>query len=76
MKERKAMIEDALGLKIYQYKMEESERKLIALEAELSNPTGLSANALQEKVLEYEKVKQQNAQLTKDWEAVVEEMEN
>ncbi|HLP44063.1 MAG TPA: AAA family ATPase [Candidatus Nanoarchaeia archaeon] len=28
IKERKAMIEDALGLKIYQYKMEESERKL------------------------------------------------
>jgi len=28
IKERKAMIEDALGLKVYQYKREESERKL------------------------------------------------
>jgi ATP-binding cassette subfamily F protein 3 len=63
-------------LKKLEKQVEESERKLKALEAELSNPTGLSANALQEKVLEYEKVKQQNAQLTKDWEAVVEEMEN
>lgn len=29
IKERKEMIEDALGLKIYQYKREESERKLL-----------------------------------------------
>ena len=28
MKERRAMVEDALGLKIYQYKIKESERKL------------------------------------------------
>ena len=28
MKERRMMIEDALGLKIYQYKRQESERKL------------------------------------------------
>ena len=32
MKERKEMIEDALGLKIYQYKREESERKLLKTE--------------------------------------------
>ncbi len=32
VKERKAMIEDALGLKIYQYKMDESERKLAKTE--------------------------------------------
>ncbi len=29
IKERKSMIEDALGLKVYQYKREESERKLL-----------------------------------------------
>ena len=29
IKERKAMIEDALGLKLYQYKKQESERKLL-----------------------------------------------
>ena len=32
IKERKEMIEDALGLKIYQYKREESERKLLKTE--------------------------------------------
>ena len=62
-------------LKKLEKQVEESDRKLKTLEDALANPSGLSSAALQEKVLEYEKVKQQNAQLTKDWEAVVEEME-
>ncbi len=41
MKERKAMIEDALGLKIYQYKMEESERKLAKTEENIKSVESL-----------------------------------
>lgn len=41
IKERKAMIEDALGLKIYQYKMEESERKLNKTEENIKSVESL-----------------------------------
>jgi chromosome segregation protein len=41
IKERKAMIEDALGLKIYQYKMEESERKLEKTEENIKSVESL-----------------------------------
>ena len=37
IKERKAMVEDALGLKIYQYKREESERKLAKTEENIKS---------------------------------------
>jgi len=40
-KERKAMIEDALGLKIYQYKKEESQRKLLKTEENIKTVEGL-----------------------------------
>jgi len=40
-KERKEMIEDALGLKIYQYKREESERKLIKTEENIKQVESL-----------------------------------
>ena len=36
-KDRRAMIEDALGLKIYQYKREESDRKLIKTEENIQS---------------------------------------
>jgi chromosome segregation protein len=41
MKERKAMVEDALGLKIYQYKMEESERRLTKTEENIKSVESL-----------------------------------
>jgi len=41
MKERKEMIEDALGLKIYQYKREESERKLLRTEENIKQVESL-----------------------------------
>lgn len=40
-KERKAMVEDALGLKIYQYKREESERKLEKTEENIKSVESL-----------------------------------
>lgn len=40
-KERKLMIEDALGLKIYQYKKQESERKLEKTEENIASVQGL-----------------------------------
>ena len=40
-KERKAMIEDALGLKIYQYKKQESERKLEKTEENIKSVESL-----------------------------------
>lgn len=42
-KERRAMIEDALGLKIYQYKRHESERKLAKTEENIRQVEGLRA---------------------------------
>lgn len=41
VKERKAMIEDALGLKIYQYKMDESRRKLEKTEENIQSVESL-----------------------------------
>jgi len=41
IKERKAMIEDALGLKIYQYKMDESEKKLTKTEENIKSVESL-----------------------------------
>ena len=41
MKERKEMVEDALGLKIYQYKREESERKLAKTEENIKQVESL-----------------------------------
>jgi chromosome segregation protein len=41
MKERREMIEDALGLKIYQWKREESERKLLKTEENMKQVEGL-----------------------------------
>ncbi len=46
VKERKAMIEDALGLKIYQYKMEESERKLAKTEENIKSVESLRREIL------------------------------
>jgi chromosome segregation protein len=40
-KDRKAMIEDALGLKIYQYKLTESERKLVKTEENIKSVEAL-----------------------------------
>lgn len=40
-RERREMIEDALGLKIYQYKREESERKLLKTEENLKSAESL-----------------------------------
>jgi len=41
IKERKEMIEDALGLKIYQYKREESQRKLLKTEENIKQVESL-----------------------------------
>lgn len=41
MRERREMIEDALGLKIYQWKREESERKLLKTEENMKQVEGL-----------------------------------
>jgi chromosome segregation protein len=41
LKERREMIEDALGLKIYQYKREESERKLLKTEENIKQVESL-----------------------------------
>ncbi len=41
LKERRAMIEDALGLKIYQYKRQESERKLEKTEENIASVESL-----------------------------------
>ncbi len=41
VKERKEMIEDALGLKIYQYKREESQRKLLKTEENIKQVNSL-----------------------------------
>jgi chromosome segregation protein len=41
MRERKAMVEEALGLKIYQYKMDESERRLEKTEENIKSVESL-----------------------------------
>ena len=40
-KERREMLEDALGLKVYQYKLEEAERKLVKTEENVRQVTAL-----------------------------------
>lgn len=41
IKERKAMIEDALGLKLYQYKKQESEKKLVKTQENIAQTQSL-----------------------------------
>jgi chromosome segregation protein len=64
-KDRKVMIEDALGLKIYQYKKTESERKLIKTEENIEKVQGLRREIsphlkfLQKQVNKIEKTREQ-----------------
>ncbi len=68
-KERKEMVEDALGLKIYQYKREESERKLEKTEnnmkevAMLRRENAPHLNFLKKQVEKFEKAKEMQAEL-------------
>lgn len=68
-KERKAMVEDALGLKIYQYKIKESERKLERTNANIKEVTMLRReNAphlsfLKKQVEKFEKAKEMEMEL-------------
>ncbi len=63
-KDRKEMIEDALGLKIYQYKIKESDRKLERTEVNMKEVAMLRRenaphlNFLKKQVEKFEKVKQ------------------
>lgn len=68
-KDRKEMVEDALGLKIYQYKIKESVRKLERTEANMKE-VGLlrrenapHLNFLKKQVEKFEKVKEMQAEL-------------
>ena len=69
-KERKMMVEDALGLKIYQYKIKESERKLERTSENMKEVTMLRReNAphlkfLQKQVEKFEKAKEMQGELT------------
>ena len=68
-KDRKAMVEDALGLKIYQYKIKESERKLERTQENMKEVVLLRReNAphlkfLEKQVEKFEKVKEMQAEL-------------
>ncbi len=68
-KDRKAMVEDALGLKIYQYKIKESERKLERTEENMKEVVLLRReNAphlkfLEKQVEKFEKVKEMQSEL-------------
>ena len=68
-KDRKEMVEDALGLKIYQYKIKESERKLERAndnmkEVELlRRENAPHLNFLKKQVEKFEKVKEMQAEL-------------
>ncbi len=68
-KERREMIEDALGLKIYQYKIKESARKLERTEANMKEVSMLRRenaphlNFLRKQVEKFEKTKQIEAEL-------------
>ncbi len=68
-KERKAMVEDALGLKIYQYKIKESERKLERTSLNMKEVSMLRReNAphlsfLKKQVEKFEKAKEMEAEL-------------
>ena len=69
-KDRKEMIEDALGLKIYQYKIKESGRKLEKTEnnmkevAMLRRENAPHLNFLKKQVEKFEKAKEMQAELT------------
>ncbi len=68
-KERKAMVEDALGLKVYQYKIRESERKLERANQNMQEVTMLRRenaphlNFLKKQVEKLEKAKEMEAEL-------------
>ncbi len=68
-KERKEMVEDALGLKIYQYKIKESERKLERTNTNMKEVSMLRRenaphlNFLKKQVEKFEKVKEMQAEL-------------
>jgi chromosome segregation protein len=68
-KDRKEMIEDALGLKVYQYKIKESERKLERTESNMKEVAMLRRenaphlNFLKKQVEKFEKVKEMQSEL-------------
>ncbi len=68
-KERKAMVEDALGLKVYQYKIKESERKLERTTVNMKEVSMLRRenaphlNFLRKQVEKFEKAKEMEAEL-------------
>lgn len=68
-KEKREMVEDALGLKIYQYKIKESERKLQKTEenmkevAMLRRENAPHINFLKKQVEKFEKTKEMQAEL-------------
>src|SRR3989344_650565 len=69
IKERREMVEDALGLKVYQYKIKESERKLERTEENMKE-VGLlrrenapHLNFLKKQVEKFEKVKEMQTEL-------------
>ena len=69
LKDRKEMVEDALGLKIYQYKIKESERKLERTESNMREVTILRRenaphlNFLKKQVEKFEKAKEMQMEL-------------
>jgi chromosome segregation protein len=69
-KDRKEMVEDALGLKIYQYKIKESERKLEKTNENMKEVTMLRRenaphlNFLKKQVEKFEKAKEMQAELS------------
>jgi chromosome segregation protein len=68
-RERKEMIEDALGLKVYQYKIKESERKLERTEENMKEVSMLRRenaphlNFLKKQVEKFEKAKEMQGEL-------------
>jgi len=68
-KDRKEMIEDALGLRIYQYKIKESERKLLRTEGNMKEVTMLRRenaphlNFFKKQVEKFEKAKEMQTEL-------------
>ncbi len=69
-RDRKEMVEDALGLKIYQYKIKESERKLEKTNENMKEVTMLRRenaphlNFLKKQVERFEKAKEMQAELS------------
>ncbi len=69
-KERKEMVEDALGLKVYQYKIKESERKLERTTENMKEVSLLRRenaphlNFLRKQVEKFEKAKEMQAELS------------